>query len=64
MRPERNQPFYHLLAENDETSYLAYVSQQNLVSDGLSGPVSHPGIDELFEGFANGHYRLRTRHRH
>ena len=64
MRPERNQPFYHLLAENDETSYLAYVSQQNLVSDGLSGPVSHPGIDELFEGFANGHYRLRPRHRH
>lgn len=64
MRPRRDQPFYHLLAENDETSYLAYVSQQNLVSDGVSGPVNHPGIEDLFEGFANGHYRLRPRHRH
>ena len=64
MRPRRDQPFYHLLAENDETSYLAYVSQQNLVSDGMSGPVNHPGIDELFEDFANGQYKLRTRHRH
>ena len=64
MRPSKDQPFYHLLAENDESSYVAYVSQQNLVSDGPSGPVSHPGIDELFDAYRDGRYSLRARHRH
>lgn len=64
IRPHRDQPFYHLLAENEDSSYLAYVSQQNLVSDGTGGPVNHPGIPELFETFAKGQYRLRQRHRH
>ena len=64
LRPSRDQPFYHLLAENEDSSYLAYVSQQNLVSDGTGGPVNHPGIPELFEGFAKGHYRLKPRHKH
>jgi heat shock protein HspQ len=64
IRPTRDQPFYHLLAENDDSTYVAYVSQQNLVGDGVSGPVDHPGIDELFDDFADGRYRLRPRHRH
>ncbi len=64
IRPPRNQPFYHLLAENEESTYVAYVSQQNLVGDSGAGPVEHPGIEELFEGFSGGRYRLRTRHRH
>ncbi len=64
IRPTRDQPFYHLLAENDDSTYVAYVSQQNLVGDGISGPVDHPGIDELFDDFADGRYRLRPRHRH
>lgn len=64
LRPRRDQPFYHLLAENDESTYVAYVSQQNLVDDAGSGPVDHPGIDDLFDQFSNGHYRLRARHRH
>ncbi|MFM6852804.1 MAG: heat shock protein HspQ [Sphingopyxis sp.] len=64
IRPARNQPFYHLLAENDESSYVAYVSQQNLIGDARSGPVSHPGIDELFDHFIDGQYKLRARHRH
>lgn len=59
VRPAREQPYYHLLAENGESSYVAYVSQQNLVEDGEGGPVDHPTVDELFEDFAEGHYRLR-----
>src|SRR5947209_18949802 len=44
LRPSRNQPYYHLLAENAETTYVAYVSQQNLVHDESSEPVEHPAI--------------------
>ena len=64
MRPSKEQPFYHLLAENDDSSYIAYVSQQNLVADGDSGPVDHPQIDTMFEGLEHGRYRLRAIHRH
>jgi heat shock protein HspQ len=56
--------FYHLLAENAESSYIAYVSQQNLVSDEDGGPVHHPAIEGMFEDFADGRYQLRTVHRH
>jgi len=59
MRPRRDQPFYHLLAENDDSSYVAYVSQQNLLDDGASGPVDHPSVAQLFEDFKAGRYRLR-----
>jgi len=58
-RPTREQPFYHLLAENGDSSYVAYVSQQNLTGDGESGPVEHPSVGELFEDFEDGRYRLR-----
>ena len=59
VRPHREQPFYHLLAENGEASYVAYVSQQNLQADGDGGPVDHPSVAELFEDFDAGRYRLR-----
>ncbi|MEW4449848.1 heat shock protein HspQ [Qipengyuania sp. JC766] len=59
IRPPRDQPYYHLLAENDESSYVAYVSQQNLVADAEGGPVDHPTVHELFEGFTGGRYRMR-----
>lgn len=58
-RPSREQPYYHLLAENGESSYIAYVSQQNLVGDGESGPVEHPSLAELFEDFNGQRYHLR-----
>ena len=58
MRPDRDQPFYHLLAENEDSTYVAYVSQQNLARDGDGGPVDHPGIAQLFDRFAGGRYRL------
>ncbi len=59
VRPSREQPFYHLFAENGETSYIAYVSQQNLAADGDGGPIDHPSVAELFEDFADGRYRMR-----
>jgi heat shock protein HspQ len=59
VRPHREQPFYHLLAENGDSSYVAYVSQQNLQEDGEGGPIDHPNVTELFEDFEQGRYRLR-----
>src|SRR5690349_17586814 len=47
VRPKREQPFYHLLAESEDSSYVAYVSQQNLLADGEGGPVDHPSIDQM-----------------
>ena len=59
IRPGRDQPFYHLFAESDDSYYVAYVSQQNLVFDGDSGPVDHPNVAEIFEEFTGSKYRLR-----
>ncbi len=64
LRPARDQPFYHLLAENSESSYIAYVSQQNLVPDEDGGEVDHPAIDGLFDRFDKGRYRLKPHHKH
>lgn len=64
IRPDRDQPFYHLLAENGESSYIAYVSQQNLQADNSDEPVDHPAIDNLFSSYVDGRYKLRSRHRH
>src|SRR5688572_2699951 len=44
MRPAKDQPFYHLLADNEEQSYIAYVSQQNLVPDESDEPIDHPAL--------------------
>ncbi len=64
MRPDKDQPFYHLLAENTEGSYIAYVSQQNLVTDDSEEPVEHPAIAGLFGRFEGGKYSLRPLYRH
>ena|SRR5215217_7028980 len=58
LRPSRDQPFYHLLAENAETTYVAYVSQQNLLHDESEEPVDHPAIATMFDR-EDGRYRLR-----
>jgi heat shock protein HspQ len=64
VRPAKDQPFYHLLAENADSSYIAYVSQQNLVSDDSDEPVDHPAIAGLFDGHSAGKYTLKPEHRH
>src|SRR5467141_2408026 len=49
IRPTKDQPFYHLFAENAETEYIAYVSEQNLVSDTSGEPIRHAQVAEIFE---------------
>src|SRR3954463_11110171 len=58
LRPSKDQPFYHLLAENAESAYVAYVSQQNLLPDESDEPVDHPAISTMFQR-EDGRYRLR-----
>ncbi len=58
-RPRRDQPYYHVLAENAESTYEAYVSEQNLVVDESDEPCRHPLIDEYFEIDDDGRYVLR-----
>lgn len=57
-RPSKDQPFYHLLAENETTYYVAYVSEQNLVRDETGEPVDHPEVGEMFGHLENGKYDL------
>ena len=64
LRPSKDQPFYHLLADNSESSYVAYVSQQNLVPDDSEEPLDHPAILAMFEQIEDGGYRLRDQVRH
>ena len=60
VRPQKDQPFYHLLAENAETEYVAYVSEQNLLLDTSGQPVRHPQVREIFEADDQGRYRPRN----
>ncbi len=61
VRPSKDQPYYHLLAENAETEYVAYVSEQNLLPDDSDEPLRHPQIAELFSGRDGGLYVTRDR---
>ena len=58
VRPRKNQPFYHLFAENADSEYIAYVSEQNLLPDESGDPVRHPQVAEVFETEEGGLYRL------
>jgi heat shock protein HspQ len=59
MRPLKDQPFYHLLAENEDSEYVAYVSEQNLVPDTSGEPLRHPQIEEFFVRDENGELHER-----
>ena len=59
-RPRKDQPFYHLFAENAESEYIAYVSEQNLLPDESGEPVRHPQVAEVFEKDDSGSYRRRN----
>ena len=59
IRPSREQPFYHLLAENEDSFYTAYVSQQNLIPDADAGPIEHPDITDMFDDFDGDRYTPR-----
>jgi heat shock protein HspQ len=61
VRPSKDQPYYHLFAENAETEYIAYVSEQNLLVDDSAEPLRHPQLDEFFTGRDGNHYLARDR---
>lgn len=61
VRPSKEQPFYHLYAENADSQYVAYVSEQNLMSDESGEPVRHPQVSEVFERTEDGRYCVRGR---
>jgi len=60
VRPHKDQPFYHLFAENAESEYIAYVSEQNLLPDTSDKPIRHPQVDDLFVLDDSGTYRPRN----
>ena len=60
VRPSKDQPFYHLYAENSETQYMAYVSEQNLLPDTSGEPVRHPQIDDMFVKTRDGRYKAKS----
>ena len=64
IRPKKDQPFYHLFAENEEGAYEAYVSEQNLLADESDSPVGHPGIYDMFGDRDGNVYNLRKQMRH
>ena len=64
MRPRKDQPYYHLLAENAETTYEAYVSEQNLLADESGEPVRHPQVRELFGELHGALYKSKDNHAH
>lgn len=63
-RPRKDQPFYHLLAENETSYYVAYVSEQNLLPDMSGEPVEHPEVDEMFGDLSDGQYEVDVSQTH
>lgn len=59
VRPHKDQPFYHLFAENADTEYVAYVSEQNLLPDTSGDPIRHPQVDEMFVRAQDGGYHIK-----
>ena len=64
VRPTKDQPFYHLFAENEKGPYIAYVSEQNLLIDENEEPVHHPAIAQVFEGIESGCYVMKSGRAH
>jgi heat shock protein HspQ len=64
VRPKKDQPFYHLLAENEQQTYIAYVSEQNLLVDDSGEPVGHPQVAEVFGAFKGTFYEARPHRAH
>ncbi len=60
VRPHKDQPYYHLFAENAETEYVAYVSEQNLLPDDTGEPIRHPQVAEVFDRDPEGGYHPRN----
>ena len=64
IRPPKDQPYYHLFAENSDSTYEAYVSQQNLLPDDSGAPITHPGVEDFFGELKGDLYSLLERQKH
>jgi len=64
VRPRKDQPYYHLLAENAKTTYVAYVSEQNLLPDASGEPVRHPQVAQIFGELRGDRYEVKSRRAH
>ena len=64
VRPKKDQPYYHLFAENETSYYVAYVSEQNLLPDETGEPVDHPEVGEMFSVLEDGRYTIEPTYRH
>ena len=64
VRPRKDQPFYHLLAENADSQYIAYVSEQNLLDDSGGEPLHHPQLGEFFDKLPDGRFEPKGRAHH
>jgi len=64
VRPRKDQPYYHLLAENEKSYYVAYVSEQNLLPDDSGEPIGHPQVSEFFGDLEDGLYEIKERREH
>lgn len=64
VRPSKDQPFYHLLAENDDSEYVAYVSEQNLVSDESDTPLRNPQVEQIFDRGPTGQFKPKMSFAH
>ena len=64
VRPHKDQPFYHLLAENSDSEYVAYVSEQNLVSDESDTPLRNPQVEQIFDRGPTGQFKPKMSFAH
>ena len=64
LRPSKEQPFYHLFAENETSYYVAYVSEQNLLPDLTGEPVEHPDVPDYFSDLEGDHYTVPPEQHH
>lgn len=55
--PPKDQPWYHVLVH--ESIHRTYVAERNLEADNDLTPIEHPEIEDYFEKFDNGQYRIR-----
>ena len=56
VRPSKDQPYYHVFAETEDSTYVAYVSEQNLKLDESREPCRHPQLGLAFDRFEEGRY--------
>src|SRR3979409_979494 len=60
VRPHKDQPFYHLLAENSESEYVPPGSGHKPCPEDSGEPIRHSQVAEIFVKDKSGSYRPRN----